>query len=347
MKRNRWPAHGASFHQVGAAWVLWALAAFPAWANDSSPLPPASGFFERDEPNLASGVRALQEGRSDDAIAAFRRAKAQTKEERAVVEYDVGQALLQQGRSEIEAAEGEEAAGDSTQVFEEAAEAFERAYGLSENQRFQSAAALAAGNAKAQKGDLKGAVESFRKAMIADPKNEGARKNLASVLRAIQAQPPPPPSDSSENSDSDENSDDPNDDEQNNESEKKQNERDNSKSDPSQKGDSQPKPQDQDQKNDKDGKSAGSPEQQENGGEERKDAEKPGANAPSAAAGNPDEKKPEEGGQQKNAAAPKPDEKTKSQAQRLLDQMRNREKPLAPLWMRGNSSSRPPPEKDW
>lgn len=324
---------------------LWACATFvvliarPGWSVGPTLGAPPSGIFEREEPNLAEGERALRDGRPEDALRAFRQAQAETQDERAIVEYDVGQALLQQGLSEAEASAQEQdgaEAGGGQRIFAEAAEAFDRAYGLTTNPQMQSAAAQAAGNARAQKGDLQAAVDSFRKAMIADPNNMGARKNLASVLRALAAQPPPPPSESDEDSDSkDDSEQNPKDGEQNQEdssSEQGQND----ESSNSQAGDEQ----------DKD-KSAGEDKQREPGTDDKNRNESQQPEPKSSSDEGPQKPGDVEPQAPQNTERPSPEERSKEQAQRLLDQMRNREKPLVPLWMRGKSSSKPPPEKDW
>lgn len=339
-------AFSCAFTPVWAIGVccLSSLVAGATTANDTPLMPQASGLFERAEPNLADGLRALRDGRTDDAITSFRRAKSETKEERAVVEYDIGHALLAQGLSEAETGAGEDNQNDTQQVFEEAAEAFERAYGLTENQRFRSAAAQAAGNAKAQKGDLKGAVEAFRRSMIADPKNEGARKNLASVLRAIQAQPPSPPSEPDENSDDNKNSDDDeNSDEDKNQSENQKADGD----DPS-----------TDRERDRKGQNQQSDDEKQDGTQDARDKQDPSQEksgdssaqkeTQSSATEDAEQKRtPKDGAAPGDTQKPTTEDQTKAQAHRLLDQMRNREKPLVPLWMRGNASKRPPPEKDW
>ena len=65
-------------------WGIWAmgcLVARPGWAADSTLGRPASGIFERVEPSLAEGTRALEDGRPEDALCAFRRAQTETQEE--------------------------------------------------------------------------------------------------------------------------------------------------------------------------------------------------------------------------------------------------------------------------
>ena len=318
-------------------WLMVLFVARPGRSSDATMGKPASGIFERTEPNLADGMRALEDGRPEDALRAFRQAQTETQDERAVVEYDVGQALLQQGISEAEASEQNKdgAQGNAgQQVFDEAAEAFERAYGLTNEPRLKSVAAQAAGNARAQKGDLQGAVDSFRKAIIADPKNVGARKNLASVLRALAAQPPPPPSESSEQSESENDSEKDQQDgnqKQNKDSSSPDKKEEDKQPQPGENPENQPSSEQGDKKNEGEKKDSSS------GADEKPDSK-------STEGQNPEETAPQK---ERDTGAYPPEDRSKEQAQRLLDQMRNREKPLVPLWMRGKSSSKPPPEKDW
>lgn len=331
--REAVPLHARSC--LLGVWLL-LLAAGPGLSSETTLGRPASGIFERTEPNLAAGERALRDGRPEDALRAFREARTETRDERAIVEYDVGQALLQQGTSEAEASAqpGDEAQGAGTkQVFEEAAEAFDRAYGLTSDPLMRSASALAAGNARAQKGDLQGAVDSFRKSIIADPKNAGARKNLASVLRALAAQPPPPPSESDENGESDENP------EQDSEQQDEKQEGDSSGKEEGEKS-SESQPGDERENNQPDPDRTGEREE-EGEGSQSESKPKP---KPKPGDGEQGDKEQQKQGRPESFS---PEERAKEQAQRLLDQMRNREKPLVPLWMRGKSSSKPPPEKDW
>jgi Ca-activated chloride channel family protein len=153
-------------------------------------------WYERTEPHVEAGLRALERGEHTQAIERFREADAEHADERAVIEYDVGQALLLQGRDELQNAEpaSPDEAPPGQDLLLQAGESFERAFGIARSEALRSRSALASGNAHALAGELDKAIDGYRRALVADPMNEAARQNLGRVLRAMRAQPPPPPS---------------------------------------------------------------------------------------------------------------------------------------------------------
>ena len=163
-------------------------------------------FFTRAEPNLAAGRRALDSDDVDEALERFRRAVTATDDERAVVEYDVAQALTVRAMAAAKASAAPPAAatpGAGPEAatpppppdVDDALAAFERAATLARDQRLSSEARLGGGNAALVGGKLDDAIGLLRKALVADPGNERARRNLQRALTMKQQQPPPPPKD--------------------------------------------------------------------------------------------------------------------------------------------------------
>jgi Ca-activated chloride channel family protein len=286
-------------------------------------------WYERPEPNVEAGVEALGRGESDAAIERFRAAQAEAADERAAVEYDVGQALLFQAAAEAAAAAQ---SGDAVDPQEEApgrdlllqaGESFDRAYGIAQSPYLRSQSALAAGNAHARADQLDRSVDAYRRALVSDPMNEAARKNLSAVLQAMRAQPPPPPSgggddDREEKEDGDE--------------------------EQEQQGEDKPEPSDQEQKQDdseqsEDEQQQQQQEQQQEAQDQAGDEEK--QQKPETKQGEETEDKPPSGGEKKE------EEISKEQARRLLDALRQRERALNPLLMRPDDAKRQRTEKDW
>ncbi|HEY4220633.1 MAG TPA: hypothetical protein VGO62_04805, partial [Myxococcota bacterium] len=183
------------------------------------PLATAPKLFERAEPNLAEGARMVRKGDVDSAIERFHKADPQDPDERAIVEFDVGAAqLFKAEASKQPVSPGAQAKADKDggpkidkEALDAAKASFERAYGLARDPRIKSEAALAAGNASANGSDADDAIAQYRKAIVADPKNERAKTNLRRVLDAKRAQPPKPP----QNNDDKKNDDKKNDDKKN------------------------------------------------------------------------------------------------------------------------------------
>lgn len=284
-------------------------------------------WYERTEPHIEEGLRALERGAPTEAIERFREAEAEAADDRAAVEYDVGQALLLQGRDEMTTAEAPKSPDEpppGQDLFQQAGESFERAYGIARSGPLRSQSALAAGNAQALAGDYERAVDAYRRALVADPMNEAARKNLGSVLRALRAQPPPPPSGGGED-DREEKEDGGDQQEQQGEDSPEQGEQ---------------KPQ---QGEEKDEQQEEQRQQQEPKEADDQAGEQKKEETPEPQPGDPTEDKEPSGGENK------PDkELSKEQARRLLDQLRQRERPLNPMMMRKDKNAqRKRPEKDW
>ena len=161
------------------------------------------GIFSRVEPRLQAGAEALQQGEHDSAVDLYRGAAAQDRRQRAVIRYDVGNALLKkaEGLAETEAPAGGisgapgsgqgPAIGEETAaVLDEAIDNLQSAYELSDSGGLRSDAALARGNALAAKGDVEGALDAFRTSVVENPNNGAARWNLRQALRVLRSQPP-------------------------------------------------------------------------------------------------------------------------------------------------------------
>ncbi len=278
------------------------------------PLAPMPAFFQRTEPNLQAGASALADGNVDAAIESFRAAQPKTDDERAIVEYDVGAALL--ARAALAAAPdpaastpGAPAPKLDAVALDDAIAVFERAYGIAKDRRLKSEAALATGNAAAFASKLDDAIAHYRQAVVADPTNARAKTNLKRTLDAKRAQPPPPPE---QDGDSDD--------------------------DKKPKDGEDEKPKDGDDKKPKDGE-----DEKPKDGDDKKPKDGEDEKEPKDPKGEPQqpEDSKEEGAQQ--------DKKLKKeQARRLLEMMRARERPLTPLQMRGEAKAQPAKQgKDW
>ena len=134
----------------------------------------ALGPFEANPPGVERGLKAYDEGHFEDALKAFQDAEREAPGNPAL-EYNRGNALYRLGR------------------FDEARESYRRAAdsagtSLKERDLYNM------GNALASLGDTQGAIGAYRKALVLEPQDEAARHNLEVLLRKI----PPPKSQSSD-----------------------------------------------------------------------------------------------------------------------------------------------------
>jgi Ca-activated chloride channel homolog len=134
----------------------------------------ALGPFEANPPGVERGLKAYDEGRFEDALRAFQDAEREAPGNPAL-EYNRGNALYRLGRYD-EARESYRRAADSA------------ATSLKERDLYNM------GNALAQLGDTQAAIGAYRKALVLEPRDEAARHNLEVLLRKI----PPPKSQSSD-----------------------------------------------------------------------------------------------------------------------------------------------------
>ncbi len=273
-------------------------------------------LFLRPEPQIEAGINALKRQDFESALKYFEEASGHTRPHRAIKAYNRGFVLLQQGALQAQAAAQQQqqqqqgpgqapptpAAEESeanTALLTGAEQAFQNAYGLSNIPQIRSEAALGLGNARLFQQDLEGAIEGYRDALVAQPSNERARKNL---LRALQMQKEQEQQQEQQ--------------EQNQDSEGEEGEQKDQKQE-------QQEGENQDKKDNKD--------KEKKQGEENKD--------------------PNDQEKQKDKAQPKEDKKQEAPQQqksgvRLLDALREQEKPLAPFQMRMNAPQ-DLPEKDW
>jgi hypothetical protein len=298
--------------------------------------PEGPPLFSRPEPHLKRGAELLRADETDAALEAFRNAGPKTADERAMVEYDVGHALLRQ--AELAAKAAPEAGGGPPKLdASDARAALDRAFGLATHPALKSEAALASGNAAALAGELDDAIAQFRKALVADPTNARARTNLRRVLDAKRAQPPQEPQGGGdEQQEGDKKDDDKKEEEKEEKQDDKQKQKEGEKKEP-QPGEKKEDPKDAQGQSGNDEKD----DEKDDEEDEKKDGQKDG-------------QKDEQREQRKDEAEPPPgqDRPTpkqlkKEQARRLLDAMRSREKPLSPLQMRGTTQQRPSNGKDW
>jgi len=351
--------------------------------------PARAQLFERVEPSIEEGVRAMQAGDGERAVELYQRAKTRASDDDAVVEYNVGSVHLQKAARMVEDAEKTPGAPDPEgarkaaldKEVQAAVEAFDRAATLSSKKSLRSDAHLARGNTRALTGDLKGAVEAFRDALVENPENGAARRNLRSALTLLRSEPPPPSD--GEQSDEGEQGDDEQQQQQQQQGggEQKQDERESSEQDEKQEGESQESPGDaddqkdgeRDERDEKEGEQGKDGERDDARDDEKRDQKEKGAdpsrdplkeNGDEKNGGRDDEKKGERG-DEKPAPAPgdtppqgkreeeakggsaRPKDPKDEEARRLLDAMRRSEKPLQPFQMRNTKRRLVAPEKDW
>jgi tetratricopeptide (TPR) repeat protein len=297
-------------------------------------------LFSRNEPHLEAAIDAMEAGDPDLAIERAHEAVVDDDDERAIVEYDIGQALALRAENDAKA----QAAAASTQAqpgqppapppapkLDDAVESFERAAALAKDKRIQSEAHLAVGNAHLIGQKLDDAIAAYRRALVALPGNERARRNLQRALMLKQAQPPPPPQDGDGEQDDKDKDKDKKDESQDGEQKDKK--------DAGSKDDPQSGDQDQQKKSDekKDDSAADPADKKDDAGdkpEDKKDSESP--------------KDGDDAQQKKQPAQAKPQKpSSKEEAKRLLRGLRSRERPLTPMEMRGADAQRPKNGKDW
>lgn len=353
-----------------------------------SSAPARAQLFERVEPSIEEGVRAMQAGDGERALELYQRAKTRAADDDAVVEYNVGSVHLQKAARMVEDAEKTPGAPDPEgarqaaldKEVQAAVEAFDRAATLSSKKTLRSDAHLARGNTRALTGDLKGAVEAFRDALVENPENGAARRNLRSALTLLRSEPPPPSD--GEQSDEGEQGDDEQQQQQQQQGggEQKNDERESSEDDEKQDGESQEnagdaddaqdgKESDREEKKGEQGKEGDRTEERDEKKDPREDGSDPSRDplkdkGDEKNRGQAEEKKGERG-DEKPAPAPgdtppqgkreeeakggsaRPKDPKDEEARRLLDAMRRSEKPLQPFQMRNTKRRLVSPEKDW
>lgn len=124
-------------------------------------------LFARPDPDVAEGNRLYRDGKYAEALQAYRRAKVDSAGERRRIAFNRGTALLRMGE------------------LGEAREALREVQG-DPDASLRARAAFNEGNAAFGMKDLAAAVAAFRTALLADPKLEGARRNLELALLAMQ-----------------------------------------------------------------------------------------------------------------------------------------------------------------
>jgi tetratricopeptide (TPR) repeat protein len=342
--------------------VLFVVAAAGAGPNVTG----AAGdtpLVTREEPHLAAGRRALTAGDVDTAIERFRQAVTTTDTERAVVEYDVGQALMMRALAEAKAAQPPDAQAPGAATpsttppapptppnVDDAVAALERAATLARDPRLVSEAQLAAGNAALVGGKLDDAIAHLRRALVADPQNERARRNLQRALTMRQQQPPPPPKDGNDGdkSDGDKSDGDKSDGDKSDGDKSDGDKSDGDKSDGEKsdgdKSDGDGEKSDGDKSDGKKSNGDKSDGKKSNG--DKSDGDKSDGDTSTA----PTADDPAKDGKAPTAGpSPPPAPSSKQEARRLLQGLRSRERPLSPLQMRGAKDASPSqkPAKDW
>jgi tetratricopeptide (TPR) repeat protein len=300
---------------------------------------------------IEEGRRYLDEGRVEDAIEAFREADVEGGDRGAAIQFNVARALAEDAARSLEAAKKDAPAPqpgqppapaeidpEILQRLQQAGEAFERAYELSKGGALRSQSAQAAGNAWVRAQDLPRAIEQYRRSLVADPKNEASRRNLARALRWMRASPPPPPSSGGDK-------DDDNEDEQDGDQEQQQQQQEQGEQEGQQQQQPQPQPQgeqqeQQEQQDQQDQLKDGEDKQEQQAGQE--EDEKEPKQDPKQSPEQKNEQGKDQKGQQKTKA-----ERDKEKARQILDAMRSRERPLDPQLMRDRADPPPRSGKDW
>jgi Ca-activated chloride channel family protein len=282
------------------------------------------GLFLREEPHLSQGRTALGQGRWDAALKSFEKAQPKNENQRASLLFNQALTHLERAREmpNAEAPTENPEADPKKMALDQSQKLFSEAHGRASNNQLQSEAALGLGNAQIQAGDLKGAVESYRKSLVADPDNQRARLNLARALMALRRNPPPPtPQGGGQDEEKDK---------------KGGDEGQNSQ------GEGEDKPQTRDSQESKAEESQG-----EKGQEPQMDPQAP-EEKEGQKASNPGQKPPQSPKTQDGKNPPqKPSTLSKEEAKRLLDALRQQEAPLSPGLMRPQQSTIPPTSKDW
>ena len=313
---------------LGPAFVLLLLASFLSPLGRRIPsvaamlligfLTMGAGPFEREDGDVAEGNTALIDGRAEDAITAYDNAASRLGDDPRVA-YNRGLA---------NAAAGE---------LDSAIEDFDRAAARAEDDGLRSQASFAAGNAHRAKKALDEAIASYRRALIANPKNSGARRNLelTRAMKRIQELQPKQENPDGEPSDDDQDRD-----------------QDAGPSD-GPRGDGGQQQQDDDQQ--QDGADGGVPDSGTNEEEGEDDQGPPDAGPPpdSGSMGNagedggapPDTGSGSSGSEEDNPEEP-PKEMNEQDVQQLLDALQEREQVLKRKRLREKYGASPV-EKDW
>lgn len=129
------------------------------------------------DPDVADGNRAYQEGRFDDALAAYQRAEDSGVDASGLA-YDRGTALL--GKAEAAGTDGAEL---FAQAFEELGKATH-----GKDKPVKARAHYNRGNIAMRAKQLDDAIEEYKNALRADPLMEAARSNLELALRQREKQ---------------------------------------------------------------------------------------------------------------------------------------------------------------
>jgi Ca-activated chloride channel homolog len=132
--------------------------------------------FEADDPDVARGNKALQEGRAADAVGAYGEAEKRLGTDPRLA-YDKG--LAEAARGELDAAIPE----------------LQRALEGSSDPNLRARAAFALGNAQRKLKKYDQAIDAYKRALLEDPRLDGARRNLeiARSMKRIQDLQPKDP----------------------------------------------------------------------------------------------------------------------------------------------------------
>ncbi|MCB9648832.1 MAG: VWA domain-containing protein [Deltaproteobacteria bacterium] len=133
----------------------------------------AAGPLEAEDPDARAGRQALSEGKGEEAVKAYEKALDRLGQ-RPELLYDLG--LAEQSRGEVD----------------KAIDRFKQAQGAATDPKVRGQAAYALGNAYRGLKKYDEAMAAYRQALLDDPTQSGARRNLelTRAMKAVQAAQP-------------------------------------------------------------------------------------------------------------------------------------------------------------
>ncbi len=139
-------------------------------------------WFQSSDPDVARGNRHYQAGEYGQAVDAYR--EAQERGDEPGIHHNLGAALYKQAE-----AEKDEAA--RTALLEQAETELRKATESSDSM-LRSSAFHDLGNVQFQREQYEEALQSYKRALRANPDNDDARYNLELTLRKLGKDKPPP-----------------------------------------------------------------------------------------------------------------------------------------------------------
>ena len=161
--------HAAPMRTGRLAIAIAALVALAGWTP-----------FRTIDPDVEAGNQAYAEGRYNDALAAYDRARRHDS-------VDADGLAFDRGTAELALAEAAKDAGERTRLTDRALEDLKQAT-HSKDARIRGAASYNRGNSLMDQGKLEDAIEAYKQALRDDNQLDDARLNLELALRRRQRQ---------------------------------------------------------------------------------------------------------------------------------------------------------------